>query len=338
MSSLDIGIDLGTSTLIAGTPGRGIIVHEPSVVAVKASSGNVIDIGKRAYDMVGRTPVGIKVVRPVEDGVVSNYGLTEATMRYLMEKVSRNHLIKPRVIVCIPSQITGVESQSVIDATVAAGARQVYLIEEPIAAAIGAGLDISKPKGRLIVDIGGGTTDVAVLSMNGVVCKRSLRVAGRAFEEIIIRHMRLKHNLLIGERTAEKVKEEIGNVYKGYKNLTTIVKGRGLLTGLPAKVEVNTDELYEGLAEVAVQIVQTVQNVLERTPPELAGDIRQSGLMMTGGGALLGGMNQLLENRLGIQANIAETTVENVAKGTIKAFSCMDALFDGFTRSSTHRH
>ena len=338
MSSLDIGIDLGTSTIIAGTPGRGIVVREPSVVAVNTNTGGVIDIGEKAYGMIGRTPAHIKVIRPVEDGVVSNFSMTEATMRYLMQKVSRNHLIKPRVIVCIPSQITGVESQSVIDATVAAGARQVYLIEEPIAAAIGAGLDISRPQGHLIVDIGGGTADIAVLSLNGVVCKRSLRVAGRSFDEEIIRFMRARHNLLIGEKTAEQVKIEIAAVGKSPENLETEVKGRGLLTGLPTKVKIATADLYDGLTEIVLQIVLATQNVLERTPPELVGDIKQNGLVMTGGGSLLRGMSNLLEERLGVCANIADDAVESVAAGTIMAFSRLEGLFDGFVRPSTHRH
>ena len=338
MSSLDIGVDLGTSSIIAGTPGRGILLREPSVVAVDSHSGEVIVIGQKAYDMIGRTPASIKTILPVEDGVVSNFSMTEAIMRYTMQSVSRNHLIKPRVIVCIPSQITGVESQSVIDATVSAGARQVYLIEEPIAAAIGAGLNISKPKGHLIVDIGGGTTDVAVLSLNGVVCKRSLRVAGRTFDEAIIRHMRNKHNLLVGEKTAEQVKIEIGSVHHQYENRQISVKGRGLVNGLPTKINITTSELYEELTEIALQIAQTVQNVLERTPPELVGDIKQAGLVMTGGGSLLCGLNRLLEDRLGVEANIAGDAIQSVALGTIQAFSQLEGLFDGFTRPSTHRH
>jgi rod shape-determining protein MreB len=338
LSSLDIGIDLGTCTIIAGTQQRGVVVREPSVMAVNAKTDEVIDIGESVYHMIGRTPDTIRIVRPVEDGVVSNFKMTETLMWHLIGKVSRNHLIKPRVIVCVPSVISGVESQAVIDAAAYAGARQVYLIEEPVAAAIGAGIDLSKPQGNLIVDIGGGTSDVAVLSLGGVVCKNSTRVAGRTFDNEIIRHMRSRHNLLIGEKTAEAVKIEIGEVFQSHRDQAMDVKGRNLVTGLPTRVALHSDELYPEMHEIALQIAAGVQNVLERTPPELVGDIKQNGIILTGGGALIGGFAPLLEERIGVTVRIAENAVDSVVLGTIQSFRYLGTLFDGFVRTSTHTH
>lgn len=336
--SLDVGIDLGTSTILASDAERGVVVKEPSVVAVDTRTGKVLDIGERVYHMIGRTPDKIRVVRPLQDGVIADYKMTEALIRHLMQKINQNQLIKPRVIVCIPSVTTGVEAQSVIEATVAAGARQVYLIEEPVAAAIGAGLDITKPNGNMIVDIGGGTTDVAVLSLGGVVCKASVKTAGEAFDAAIIKYLRSRYNLLVGEKTAEKIKMQIASVYPGEDDPSMDAKGRGLLTGLPTRVRITQSELYPCLHEIAMVLVREVQGVLEKTPPELVGDIRDNGLILTGGGSLLGGLVQLLEEKITVHARLAENPVECVSIGTIKSFSYLGTLFDGFVRSTTHTH
>ena len=336
--ALDIGIDLGTSTILASDAERKVVIKEPSVVAVDTRTRKVLDIGENVYHMIGRTPDKIQVVRPLKDGVIADYAMTEALIRHLMQRISNNRLIKPRVIVCIPSITTGVEAQSVIDATVAAGTRQVYLIEEPVAAALGAGIDITKPNGNMVVDIGGGTADIAVLSLGGVVCKASIKTAGQAFDAAIIKYMRGQYNLLIGEKTAEDIKMGIGSVYLGGENPTMEAKGRNLLTGLPTKVTVSQQELYPYLHEVALQIVKEVQGVMEKTPPELVADIRDNGLVMTGGGALLGGLDELLEERITVRARLADNVVECVSLGTIKGFDYLGTLFDGFIRSSTHSH
>ena len=337
MASLDIGIDLGTCTTVAA--GRdGEIIREPSILAIRTKTGEILDVGENVYHMLGRTHNNIRIVKPIADGVVSDYRMTEALIRHMLGKICKNQLIKPRVIVCVPSVITSVESQSVIDATVAAGARQVYLIEEPVAAAIGAGIDISRPEGNLIVDIGGGTCDIAVLSLGGVVCKHSMRVAGSAFDNTIIRHMRTEHNMLVGEKTAEATKFAVGSVWHGSEDLVYDVKGRNLLTGLPTKVAISRSELMGGLSEVAMQIAQAVQSVLERTPPELVGDIKSNGLVLTGGSALINGMDNLLTKAIGVNAYLASDAVDCVAKGTVKSFGFLGTLFDGFVHPATHVH
>jgi rod shape-determining protein MreB len=338
LASLDIGIDLGTSTIIAGNTGRGVMVKEPSVVAVNNKTGQVLAIGAEVYKMIGRTPENITVIRPMSDGVISNYKLTGVLIKHVLRSISKNQLIKPRVIVCVPSAITGVESQSVMEATVEAGARRVHLIEEPVAAALGAGLDITKPYGHLIVDIGGGTTDVAVLSLKGVVCKTSIRTAGSSFDDAITRYIRGAYNLLIGEKTAEEVKIKIGGVLEGAENISMDVKGRDVVSGLPAKVHVSRGELIPHLREIADQILAATQSVLERTPPELVGDIRSSGIVLTGGGALINGMDRFIASGTKVDAQVAENTVECVALGTMKSFSLLGELFDGFLDLPSHSH
>jgi rod shape-determining protein MreB len=337
LAALDIGIDLGTSTILAGNTTKGVMIREPAVVAINKRSGKVIAVGDDVFCMIGRTPDHIEVIRPLSDGVISNYKMTGVLIRYVLQKIARNQLLKPRLIICVPSAITGVESQSVIDAAVEAGARQVYLIEEPVAAAIGAGLDITKPSGNMIVDIGGGTSDVAVLSLKGVVCKTSIKTAGRTFDDVIARHMRVNYGLLVGEKTAEEIKIQIGSVWPDNPEKEMIAKGRDLVSGLPGKVTVTRSELIPVLQEVAMQIFQAAQNVLERTPPELVGDIRTSGIVMTGGGALLDGLDAFIGRGAKVKTSIAENPIECVAMGTAKSFAYLGELFDGFLHCS-HTH
>ena len=338
MASLDIGIDLGTYSIIASDCTRGIVVKEPSVVAINSRTGAVIGIGADVYKMIGRTPGHIQVVRPLLDGVVSNYKMTEVLIDFLLKRICRNTILRPRVTVCVPSSITEVESQAVIDATVAAGARKVYLIEEPVAAAIGAGIELSRPNGNMVVDIGGGTCDIAVLSLNGIVCKTSLRTAGQEFDEAIIRYLRSEYNLLIGEKTAEELKMQIGSVFEGAPDCTAEAKGRDLLSGLPKKIMLHRAQLYPALREVADMLIHAVQEVLERTPPELVGDIRDNGIILTGGGALIHGLCDLMTEGTRVDTRIAERPEECVAIGTAKSFAYLDTLFDGFLHTSTHVH
>lgn len=338
MASLDIGIDLGTFSIIASDSTRGIVVKEPSVVAVNRRTGAIIGIGTEVYKMIGRTPGNIEVIRPLSDGVISDYKMTEVLISYLLKKMCTNTILRPRVTICVPSGITDVESQAVIDAAVSAGARKVYLIEEPVAAAIGAGVELALPNGNLIVDIGGGTCDIAVLSLNGIVCKTSLRVAGQKFDEAIIKYIRSAYNVLIGEKTAEALKIDVGSVYRDSGERIADAKGRDLLSGLPKKIQIRRSELYPVLHEVAVQIVRAVQSVLEKTPPELVGDIRSNGIILTGGGSLIDGLCALMEAGTRVPTKIAENPVDCVAIGTSKSFAYLDKLFDGFVHTSTHVH
>lgn len=338
MASLDIGIDLGTCTIIANDSTRETVIHEPSVVAVDNRSGKVVDIGGKVYDMIGRTPAYIDVVHPLRDGVISDFKMTEVLIKHMLRKISNSQLVKPRVTLCVPSVITNVESQAVIDATVNAGARKVYLIEEPVAAAIGAGIDLSKPDGNLIVDIGGGTCDIAVLSLNGIVCKSSIKLAGNSFDELITRFVRTKYNLLIGARTAERIKIEIGSVYEGSPEAVTEARGRDLITGLPRRITLRRSETLPVLQEPMEMILRAVVGVLEKTPPELVGDIRSNGLVLTGGGSLLTGLDQVLEIGTKVPTRIAEYPTECVAIGAAQSFQYLGKLYDGFVHTSTHTH
>ncbi len=338
MPSLDIGIDLGTSNIIANDATRSVVLREPSVVAVDTRSGEVMAIGAKVYDMIGRAPAYIDVIRPLSEGVISNFKMTEVLIRHLLRRIAGNQLLKPRVTLCVPSETTNVESQAVIDATVSAGARKVYLMEEPVAAAIGAGLDLSKPNGNLIVDIGGGTCDIAVLSLNGIVSKSSIKVAGHTFDDAIIRYMRTRYSLLIGERTAERVKIEIGSVYDGSVESVTDVKGRDLISGLPKKVTVRRSETLRVLREPMDTILRAIVGVIEKTPPELVADIRGNGLILTGGGCLLTGLAQVLERGTKVPTRIADCPEECVAIGTARSFRYLGKLYDGFVHTSTHIH
>ena len=320
MAGSDIGIDLGTASVLVYAKGKGVVLKEPSVVAFDRDTNKIKAIGEEARLMLGRTPGNIVAVRPLRQGVISDYTVTEKMLSYFINRTVGKSIFgrKPRISVCVPSGATEVEKKAVEDATYQAGAREVSIIEEPVAAAIGAGIDIAKPCGNMIVDIGGGTADIAVISLGGVVVSTSIKVAGDNFDEAIVRYMRKKHNLLIGERTAEDIKINIGTVYKRPENATMDVRGRNLVTGLPKTVTVTSEETEEALREPAYQIVDAVHNVLERTPPELAADISDRGIVLTGGGSLIQGLEELIESKTGINTMTAEDPLTAVAIGTGK--------------------
>ena len=319
MLSYDIGIDLGTASILVYIKGKGIVLKEPSVVAFDRDTNEIKEIGEEARKMIGRTPGNIVAIRPLRQGVISDYDITEKMLKYFIKKaMGKKTLRKPRISVCIPSGATEVEKKAVEDATYQAGAREVSIIEEPVAAAIGAGIDISKACGNMIVDIGGGTSDVAVISLGGTVVSTSVKIAGDVFDEAIVRYMRKKHNLLIGERTAEEIKIAIGSAYPRPEMTTMDVRGRNLVTGLPKTMTVTSDEMMDALKEPAMHIVEAVHNVLERTPPELAADVYERGIVMTGGGSLLRGLDELIEEKTGINTMVAEDAMTVVATGTGK--------------------
>ena len=322
----DVAIDLGTATVIVYIKGKGIVLREPSVVAVNRDTGDVLAVGGEARRMLGRTPGNIVATRPLREGVISSYTETEKMLKYFINKVCGKFIFAPRIMICIPSQVTEVEKKAVIDAASQAGARKVYLIEEPIAAAIGAGIDISKPCGNMIVDIGGGTTDVAVISLGGSVVSTSLKVAGDKFDEAIVKYIKKKYNVAIGERTAEDLKINIGCVYPKIQDMEMDVRGRDLITGLPKTITVHSVEMMEALMEPAMLIIDAVHGVLEKTPPELSADIIDRGIFMTGGGCLVDGLDRLLQEKTGINVMIAQDTVSCVALGTGKALDNLDAL------------
>lgn len=322
----DIGIDLGTATVIAYAKGRGIVLREPSVVAVNSDTNEVLAVGKEARRMLGRTPGNIVATRPLKDGVISDYTVTEKMLKHFITKVCGRFIFSPRIMICIPSKVTEVEKKAVIDAALQAGARKVYLIEEPIAAAIGAGIDISKPCGNMIVDIGGGTTDIAVISLGGSVVSSSLKVAGDKFDEYIVKYIKKKHNIMIGERTAEDLKVNIGCVYPRIQDVEMDIRGRGLIDGLPKTITIKSSEIMEALQEPTYQIVDAVHSVLEKTPPELSADISDRGIYMTGGGCLVNGLDKLLAQETGINVMIAEDAISCVALGTGKALDDLDKL------------
>ena len=322
----DIGIDLGTATVIAYVKGKGIVLREPSVVAVDSKSNEVLAVGREARRMLGRTPGNIVATRPLREGVISNYTVTEKMLKYFINRVCGRFVFSPRIMICIPSQVTEVEKKAVIDAATQAGARKVYLIEEPIAAAIGAGIDIAKPCGNMVVDIGGGTTDIAVISLGGSVVSTSLKIAGDKFDEYIVKYIKKKHNIMIGERTAEDLKINIGCVYPKMQDTEMDIRGRDLIDGLPKTVTVYSSEMLEAMIEPALMIVDAVHSVLERTPPELAADISDKGIYMTGGGCLVDGLDKLLQEKTGINVMIAQDAVSCVALGTGKALDTLDSL------------
>ena len=319
MVSTDIGIDLGTASILVYIRGKGVVLKEPSVVAFDRDTNRIKAIGEEARLMLGRTPGNIVAVRPLRQGVISDYTVTEKMLKYFIQKaVGKKMFRKPRISVCVPSGVTEVEKKAVEDATIQAGARSVAIIEEPIAAAIGAGIDISRPCGNMIVDIGGGTSDIAVISLGGTVVSQSIKIAGDDFDEAIVRFMRKKHNLLIGERTAEDIKIKIGTAYRRPQVETMDVRGRNLVTGLPKTVTVTSEETEEALKETTSQIVEAVHSVLEKTPPELAADVADRGIVLTGGGALLRGLEELIEEKTGINTMTAEEPMTAVASGTGK--------------------
>ncbi|MBR0147463.1 MAG: rod shape-determining protein MreB [Eubacterium sp.] len=326
MASADIGIDLGTASILVYVKGKGVVLREPSVVAYDKDLEKIVEIGEEARLMLGRTPGNIIAIRPLRHGVISDYTTTEKMLKYFIRKaVGRNFLgRRPRICVCVPSGVTEVEKRAVEEATYNAGARDVTIIEEPIAAAIGAGIDIVRPVGNMVVDIGGGTTDIAVISMRGAVVSKSIKVAGDDFDDAIIRYIRKRHNLLIGDRTAEEVKINVGTCYKRPENISMDVSGRNLVTGLPKTVMITSDETEEALREPTGQIVEAIHAVMEKTPPELAADIADRGIVLTGGGALLHGMEQLIEEKTGITTMTAEDPLSAVAIGTGKYVDSID--------------
>lgn len=322
----DIGIDLGTATVIAYVKGRGVVLREPSVVAIDKESGEVLAVGKEARRMLGRTPGNIIAIRPLREGVISNYTITEKMLKYFIEKICGKYIFSPRMIICVPSLVTEVEKKAVIDAATQAGARNVCLIEEPLAAAIGAGLDISKPSGNMVVDIGGGTSDIAVIALGGTVASTSIKVAGDKFDEVIVKYIKKKHNIVIGERTAEELKIKVGCVRPKIQNMDMKIRGRDLSTGLPKTITVYSNEMIEALKESAEQIVEAIHSILEKIPPELSADISCNGIYMTGGGALLDGLDKLIQESIGVKVTIAEDAVSCVALGTGKALENFEKL------------
>lgn len=323
---MDIGIDLGTASVLIYVKGKGVVLREPSVVAINSKTNRVLAVGESASLMLGRTPGIVDAIRPLRDGVISDFKVTEVMLKAFISRVCkglRAKYFKPTIVVCVPSVITPVEQKAVEDACKHAGAKDVFLIREPIAAAIGAGIDITKACGSMIVDIGGGTTDIAVISLCEPVVDYSLKVAGDKFDESIVKHVRRKHNILIGERTAEELKINIGCAYPRDEELTMEVRGRNLITGLPATITVNSTEMLEALEEPVAQIFEAVHSVLERTPPELMADISQRGIVLTGGGALLYGLDRMLSAKVGIDVVVADDAVSCVAIGTGKALGMM---------------
>ncbi len=318
--SQDIGIDLGTANVLVYVHGRGIVMREPSVVAMNINTRRVIEVGEKAREMVGRTPVNIVAVRPMTDGVIADYTTTQRLLEHILHKVCGvKRLFKPRVLLAVPSGVTSVEQRAVKQAALAAGAGEALTIEEPMAAAIGAGLPIDAPGGNMVVDIGGGTTDIAVLSLDGIVLSRSLRIGGMKLDDVIIRHIRTNYNLLIGDRTAEEIKIAIGSAVAQREEQKMEVRGRDLLTGLPQTVEVTSQEIRECMAEPISQIVARVKNVLEKTPPELSSDIIERGIFLTGGTALLRGLDVLIAETSNVPTYVADDPLSCVAIGTGKA-------------------
>jgi rod shape-determining protein MreB and related proteins len=325
----DIGLDLGTATILINVKGKGIVLKEPSVIAYDKDREKIVAIGTEARKMLGRTPDNIVAVRPLRDGVISNFDLTAQMLKFFVKKVCGSFVFKPRIMICVPAMITEVEERAVYDSAIEAGARRAYLIEEPIAAAIGAGLDITKPCGNMIVDIGGGTTDIAVISLKDTVVSKSIKVAGDKFDEAMAKYVRKKYSVLIGERTAEEIKVEIGCAYPREQPLSMAVKGRCLITGLPKMIDITSEETREAFEDVSESIVDAVHSVLERTPPELVGDISENGIILTGGGSLVNGLDKLISKRTGIKARIADDPITCVARGTGIALENIDSLQDG---------
>jgi rod shape-determining protein MreB and related proteins len=327
--SLDIGIDLGTANTLVNVRGKGIVINEPSVVAIDSKTKRALAIGLEAKEMIGRTPANIIAIRPLRDGVISDFDMTERMLHYFIGKVHENMVLKiprPRVVVGIPSGVTEVEKRAVHDATLSAGAREAYLIEEPMAAAIGANLPITESLGSMIVDIGGGTTEVAVISLNGIVAARSIRVAGDEMDEAIIQYSRQKYNLFIGERMAEKCKVSIGSAYPMEREQTMTLRGRNLITGLPESIEVSSVEIREALSDCVQIIVDTVREALDETPPELIADLMEQGIALAGGGALLHGLAERLSEETKMHVYVAEDALTCVARGAGKVLESLDVL------------
>lgn len=323
----EVGIDLGTANVLVYIKGKGIVLNEPSVVAINKDTDEILAVGEEARQMLGRTPANIVAVRPLRDGVISDYDITERMLKHFIRKTcGSGRFFKPKIMVCVPSGVTEVEKRAVREAATQAGGKDVYLMEEPVAAAIGAGIDISKPDGVMVIDIGGGTTDIAVISLGGIVASTSVKIAGDKFDEAIIKYMRKEHKLYIGERTAEELKLTIGTAFPRDEVVTKECRGRDLVTGLPKSVEVTSDEMMDALEEPLHAICEAVHNVLEITPPELAADISNSGIIITGGGALLCGIDKRIEDRTAIKVVVAEDSKSCVAVGTGKSLDILEKL------------
>lgn len=323
----DIGIDLGTANTLVHVRGKGIVVREPSVVAIDTSANKVLAVGNAARDMIGRTPGNISAIRPMKDGVIAAFDITQMMLREFIKKVSGSNVFsKPRVIICIPSGVTEVEKRAVEEATLQAGAREAFLIEEPMAAAIGAKLPVEEATGSMVVDIGGGTSEVAVISLGGIVSCKSVRVAGDAFDSAIAAHIKKEHNLMIGDRSAESVKMQIGSVYPLDEEITMQIRGRDLISGFPKNLTVTSEEIRCALEEPVMQIIDAIKVTLEKTPPELSADIIDRGIMLTGGGAFIRGLDKLISKETGIDVRVAETPLDCVALGTGKVLEDIDTL------------
>ncbi|HEX2952735.1 MAG TPA: rod shape-determining protein [Bacillota bacterium] len=325
--STDIGVDLGTASVLVYVRGKGILIREPSVVALEKETNRILAVGEEARRMIGRTPGNIIAVRPLKDGVIADYDVTETMLKYFIERVSpKPRFFRPQVIICVPSGVTSVEKRAVLEAAMQAGAKHTYLIEEPMAAAIGAGLNIYEASGNMVVDIGGGTSDIAVISLGGIVVSESLRVGGDKFDEAIIRYIKKMYNLMIGERTAEDIKIEIGSAYPEGEGRTMDIRGRDLVTGLPRTIKFSSADSFQALSEPITSIVDGIKSVLERTPPELASDIVDKGIVMTGGGSLLKGFTKLLSEETGMPIHLAEDPLSCVVLGTGKVLESLDGL------------
>jgi len=324
----DIGIDLGTANTLVHVKGKGIVVNEPSVVAVQKDTGNILAVGNEAKEMIGRTPGNIIAIRPLKDGVIADFYTTQTMLKYFIEKAYKKGLfgLSPRIVICVPSGVTEVERRAVEESAYKAGAKEVYLMEEPMAAAIGAGLQIDEPSGNMVVDIGGGTSEVAVISLGGIVTSKSLRIAGDEFDESIAAYIKKEYNLMIGDRTAEEIKINIGSAYSLEKEEWFEIKGRDLVTGLPKTIKISSSEIRDALKEPVAAIVDAIKQTLEKTPPELASDIMIKGIMLTGGGALLKGLDKLIKQETGLPVYIAERPLDCVALGAGKVLEEIDTL------------
>ena len=338
MATTDIGIDLGTANTVITLGRKGVVLREPSAIAYHLRTKEVLAVGMAAYEMIGKTPDYITVVRPLSNGVISDDRMAQYMIREFILRVTGKRLLKPRIIICVPSFITDVEKRAVVEAAMSAGSRKAYLIDEPIAALIVAGVNIGKARGNMIVDIGGGTTDVAIVSMNGIVTSHSIKVAGNTLDQAIIRYVQTKYKLLIGEHMAERAKIQLTNLFDPREDVTMYIKGRNLVSGMPEQIEISETEIFEAVEDEISDIIEAIKTVLEETPPELVGDIYENGVLMAGGGAMLGGLRKLVEHTLKVRCVVAKDAMNCVAKGTAIAFKNIDNLLDGFENIAIYQY
>lgn len=338
MSIPDIGIDLGTANLVMTYGRKGVVLSEPSVIAYNKCTQRILAVGEEAYKMIGKAPAYIDVARPIAEGVISDDLLTQCMIREFLQKVCGHQLVKPRMIICVPAFITDLEKRAVGDAVMSAGCRKAYLIDEPIAAMLGAGINIGQARGHMVVDIGGGTTDIAIVSLNGIVTSHSVKHAGNQIDQAIMKYMMNRYKLLIGEQTAEQVKKTLTNLYDPSEEIVMSVKGRNILRGLPDAVELSEVELFDAVEDEIFCIMEAIKKVLEETPPELVGDIQENGILLTGGGALLGGLRELIHRTLNVNCVLAQDTLHCAAKGTGIAFQKMNHLLDGFEGVTIYKY